>query len=102
MQKFCILTWRLDAKILHSHFPAKFITKSSTKNGSCRNSAFQLRNLDAKFCVAIFPLNSLQNQEQIDNAEILHFNFDTCKIWMQKFCRAIFPLISLKNQTTNR
>ena len=48
MQKFCILTYRLDAKILHSHFPAKFITKSTTKNGSCRNSAFQLRNLDAK------------------------------------------------------
>ena len=48
MQKFCILTWRLDAKILHSHFPAKFITKSTAKNGSCRNSAFQLRSLDAK------------------------------------------------------
>ena len=48
MQKFCILTWRLDAKILHSHFPAKCITKSRTKNESCRNSAFQLRNLDAK------------------------------------------------------
>ena len=49
MQKFYILTWRLDAKILHSHFPAKFITKSITTNGSCRNSTFQLRNwLDAK------------------------------------------------------
>ena len=34
----------------------------------------------------------------MDNAEILHFNFDTYKIWMQKFCRAIFPLNSLKNQ----
>ena len=31
VQKFCILAWRLDAKILHSHFPAKFITKSTTK-----------------------------------------------------------------------
>ena len=51
-----------------------------------------------KFCIAIFPLNSLKNQQQIDNAEILHFNFDTYKIWMQKFCRAIFPLNSLKNQ----
>ena len=51
-----------------------------------------------KFCIAIFPLNSLKNQQQIDDAEILHFNFDTCKIWMQKFCRAIFPLNSLKNQ----
>ena len=48
MQKFCILTYRLDAKTLHSHFPAKFTTKSTTKNKSCRNSAFQLRNLDAK------------------------------------------------------
>ena len=51
-----------------------------------------------KFCIALFPLNSLQNQQQIDNAEILHFNFDTCKIWMQKFCRAIFPVNSFKNQ----
>ena len=34
----------------------------------------------------------------MDNAEILHFNFDTYKIWMQKFCRAIFPLNSLTNQ----
>ena len=48
MQKFCILTLRLDAKILQSHFPAKFITKSTTINGSYRNSAFQLRSLDAK------------------------------------------------------
>ena len=38
----------LDTKILQSHFPAKFIPKSTTKNGSCRNSAFQLRNLEAK------------------------------------------------------
>ena len=51
-----------------------------------------------KFCIAIFPLNSLKNQQQIDNAEILHFYFDTCKIWMQKFCRAIFPPNSLKDQ----
>ena len=51
-----------------------------------------------KFCIAIFPLNSLKNQQQIDNAEILHFYFDTCKIRMQKFCRAIFPLNSLKDQ----
>ena len=34
----------------------------------------------------------------MDNAEILHFNFDRYKIWMQKFCKAIFPLNSLKNQ----
>ena len=26
----------------------------------------------------------------MDNAEILHFKFDSYKIWMQKFCRAIF------------
>ena len=51
-----------------------------------------------KFCIAIFPLNSLKNPQQIDNAEILHFYFDTCKIRMQKFCRAIFPLNSLKDQ----
>ena len=34
----------------------------------------------------------------MDNAEILHFNFDSYKIWMQKFCSAFFPLNSLKNQ----
>ena len=34
----------------------------------------------------------------MDNAEILHFNFDTYKIRMQKFCSAIFLLNSLKNQ----
>ena len=34
----------------------------------------------------------------MDNEEIQHFKFDSCKIWMQKFCRAIFPLNSLKNQ----
>ena len=34
----------------------------------------------------------------MDNAEILHFNLDTHKIWMQKFCSAIFPLNSLKSQ----
>ena len=34
----------------------------------------------------------------MDNAEILHFKFDSYKIWMQKFCGAIFPLNSLKNQ----
>ena len=49
-------------------------------------------------CRAIFPLNSLKNQQQMDNAEILHFNFDTYKILMQKFCRAILLLNSLKNQ----
>ena len=47
---------------------------------------------------AIFPLNSLKNQQQMDNAEILHFNFDTYKILMQKFCGAILLLNSLKNQ----
>ena len=31
-----------------------------------------------------------KNQQQMDNAAILHLNFDTYKIWMQKFCRAIF------------
>ena len=34
----------------------------------------------------------------MDNAEILHFKFDSYKIWMQKFCRAIFPLNSLKHK----
>ena len=34
----------------------------------------------------------------MDNAEILHFKFDSYKIRMQKFCRAIFPLNSFKNQ----
>ena len=34
----------------------------------------------------------------MDNEEIQHFKFDSCKIWMQKFCEAIFPLNSLKNQ----
>ena len=30
-----------------------------------------------KFCIAIFPLNSLQNQQQkMDHAEILHFNLE--------------------------
>ena len=53
-----------------------------------------------KFCIAIFPLNSLKNQQQIDNAEILHFNFDTYKIWMQKFCRASFRQIHYKNNIT--
>ena len=28
----------------------------------------------------------------MDNAEILHFKFDSYKIWMQKFCRAIFQI----------
>ena len=47
-----------------------------------------------KFCTAIFQFY----QQQIDNAEILHFNFDTYKIWMQKFCSAFFPLNFFKNQ----
>ena len=34
----------------------------------------------------------------MDKAEILHFNSNTYKIWMQKFCRAIFSLNSWKNQ----
>ena len=43
MQKFCILTWRLDAK----------------------------------FCIAIFPLNSLQSEQQkTDHAEIQLRNVD--------------------------
>ena len=53
-----------------------------------------------KFCRAIFPLNSLKNQQQIDNAEILHFNFDTYKIWMQKFCWASFRQIHYKSNIT--
>ena len=49
-----------------------------------------------KFCIAIFPLNSLQNQQQkMDHAEILHLNLE---IQMQKFCISIFLLNSLKNQ----
>ena len=35
----------------------------------------------------------------MDNAGILHFNFDTYKIWMQKFCRASFRQIHYKNNT---
>ena len=55
-----------------------------------------------KFCIAIyiFPIHSLKNQQQIDNAEILHFNFDTYKIWMQKFCRDSFRRIHYKNNIT--
>ena len=53
-----------------------------------------------KFCRAIFPLNSLNNQQQMDNAEILHFNFEKYKIWMQKFCRASFCEIHYKNNIT--
>ena len=53
-----------------------------------------------KFCRAIFPLNSLKNQQQMDNAEILLFNLDTYKIWMQKFCRASFRQIYYKNNIT--
>ena len=30
-----------------------------------------------KFCIDIFPLNSLQNQQQnMDHAEIVHFNLE--------------------------
>ena len=30
-----------------------------------------------KFCIAIFPLNALQSQEQkMNHAEILHFNLE--------------------------
>ena len=36
----------------------------------------------------------------MDNAEILHFNFDTYKIWMQKFCRPSFRRIHYKNNIT--
>ena len=39
-----------------------------------------------------------KNQQQMDNAAILHLNFDTYKIWMQKFCSAFLPLNSLKNE----
>ena len=68
MQKFCISTLTL------------------AKSG-CKNSA-----------EPFFLLNSLKHQQQLDNAEILHFKFDSYKIWMQKFCRPIFPLNSIKNQ----
>ena len=55
-----------------------------------------------KLCIAIFPLNSLQNQQQkMDHAEILHFNFDTYKIWMQKVCRASFRKIHYKKNSLN-
>ena len=53
-----------------------------------------------KFCIAIFPQNLLKNQQQIDNAEILHFNFEKYKVWMQKFCRASFRQIHFKNNIT--
>ena len=36
----------------------------------------------------------------MDNAEILHFNFEKYKIWMQKFCRASFCEIHYKNNIT--
>ena len=36
----------------------------------------------------------------MDNAEILHFNFEKYKIWMQKFCRASFCQIHYKNNIT--
>ena len=35
-----------------------------------------------KFCIAIFLRNSLQNQQQkMNHVEILHFNFETYKIF---------------------
>ena len=98
MQKFCSLTYRLDAKILHSHFKLNSLQNQHQKMDHAEILHFNLEIQMQKFCIAIFPLNSLKNQQQIDNAEILHFYFDTCKIWMQKFCRAIFPLNSLKDQ----
>ena len=53
--------------------------------------------MQQKCCRAIFSPNSLtkklqshfpakfikKNQQQMDNAEILHFKFDSYKIWMQ-------------------
>ena len=90
MQKLCIAI-----------FPLNSLQNQQQKNGSCRNSAFQLRNLDAKILQSHFPLNSLKNQQQIDNAEILHFNFEKYKIWMQKFRRASFCQIHYKNNITN-
>ena len=69
MQEFCISTLTL------------------TKPG-CKNSAESFSRV-----------NSLKNQQQMDNAGILHFNFDTYKIWMQKFCRASFRQIHYKNNT---
>ena len=62
-------------------------TLTLAKSG-CKNSA---EPFSAKF---------IKNQQQIDNAEILHFNFDTYKIWMQKFCRASFRRIHYKNNIT--
>ena len=87
MQKFCIAT-----------FPLNSLQNQQQKMDHAEILHFNLEIQMQKFCIAIFPLNSLKNQQQIDNAEILHFYFDTCKIWMQKFCRAIFPLNSLNNQ----
>ena len=71
--KKVIVTNMNDAEILHFNLETRY-----------QNSA-----------EPFFPLNSLKHQQQMDNAEILHFKFDSYKIWMQKFCKAIFPLNSL-------
>ena len=54
-----------------------------------------------KFCIAIFLLHSLKNQQQIDNAEILHFNFDTYNIWMQKSAELHFAKFIIKTTSLN-
>ena len=89
MQKFCIAI-----------FPLNSLQNQQQKMDHAEILHFNLDIQMQKFCRAIFPLNSLKNQQQIDNADILNFNFDTNKIWMQKFCRASFSQIHFKNNIT--
>jgi len=49
-----------------------------------------------KFCRAIFPLNSLKNQQQMVNAEIQHFNLEPYKIWMQNSTELYFAKIIIQ------
>ena len=90
MQKFCIAI-----------FPLNSLQNQQQKMDHSEILHFNLEiGQMQKFCMAIFQLNSLKNQQQTDNAEILHFNFDTYKIWVQKFCRASFRQNHYKNNIT--
>ena len=53
-----------------------------------------------KFCITIFPLNSLKNQQQIDNAEILHFNFWHLQNLDAKILQSHFFAKFIKKSTT--
>ena len=89
MEKFCIAI-----------FPLNALQNQQKKMDHAKILHFNLEIEMQKFCIAIFLLHSLKNQQQIDNAEILHLNFDTYNIWMQKFCRASFRQIHYKNNIT--